>query len=63
MGVPKKKTSKCRSRIRRANSYYKMDAINMSTCESCGSQKLPHRVCLSCGTYKGRKVFAGVEEA
>lgn len=63
MGVPKKKTSKCHSRIRRANNYYKMDAVNMSVCDSCGSQKLPHRVCSSCGTYKGRKVFAGVEEA
>jgi len=63
MGVPKKKTSKSRSRMRRANSYYKMDAVNLSTCNQCGAQKLPHRVCNACGTYKGRKVVASVEEA
>lgn len=62
MGVPKKKTSKCHSRIRRANSYYKMEAPNLGTCASCGARKESHRVCMSCGVYKGRKVFAGVEE-
>ncbi|MGL4366971.1 MAG: 50S ribosomal protein L32 [Brevinemataceae bacterium] len=62
MGVPKKKTSKCHSRIRRSNSYYKMDAVNLSTCSDCGAKKLPHRVCSSCGMYKGRQVVAGVQE-
>lgn len=62
MGVPKKKMSKCHARIRRANNYYKIDAPNLAKCEHCGASKLPHRVCSSCGTYKGRKVFAGVEE-
>jgi len=29
----------------------------MSECPNCHEQKLPHRVCLHCGHYKGREVI------
>ena len=50
MAVPKKKTSKSKSRSRRAHRQpHVMQAV---PCRHCGSNKLPHRVCPSCGYYK-----------
>ena len=28
----------------------------MANCENCGEIKMPHRVCLNCGTYNKRPV-------
>ncbi len=56
MAVPKRKTSKSRRDKRRAN--YKLEAPAQSVCPECGEIKLPHRVCLNCGTYKGKTVLA-----
>ncbi|MBD1399594.1 50S ribosomal protein L32 [Pelovirga terrestris] len=56
MAVPKKKTSKSKKNMRRAH-----DAINapgISTCPNCNEPKLPHRVCSSCGSYKGKEVIS-----
>lgn len=63
MGVPYKKRTKKQLRQRRAMAYYKMDTPQMAVCESCGAFKMSHRVCPKCGMYRGRKVFASVEEA
>jgi large subunit ribosomal protein L32 len=54
MAVPKRKTSKARRDQRRAQ--HKIEAPRVSTCPQCHSPKLPHRVCPTCGTYKGREV-------
>ena len=54
MAVPKKKTSKSKSRSRRASAW-RLDAPSRSTCPRCGSVKLPHRVCGNCGWYAGRE--------
>ena len=56
MAVPKKKTSKSRSRRRRAANM-KLDLPDLAICPNCGTKKLPHRVCLKCGYYKGRVVI------
>jgi large subunit ribosomal protein L32 len=43
--------------MRRAyNSVLKLPQI--STCPECGEAYVPHRVCPSCGQYKGRKVIS-----
>jgi large subunit ribosomal protein L32 len=56
MPVPKRRQSKAKSRSRRAN-HMKMTPPNPSWCDHCGSPKMPHRVCLSCGWYNGRQVI------
>jgi large subunit ribosomal protein L32 len=54
MAVPKRKTSKARRDQRRAQ--HKIEAPRVNTCPQCGHPKQPHRVCPTCGTYKGREV-------
>ncbi len=56
MAVPKKKTSKAKSRSRRASAW-KLDAPSKSVCPRCNSTKLPHRVCGNCGWYNGRQAI------
>ena len=64
MPVPKHKTAKTKSRMRKANGYLKMDAPVLSVCPNCGSKKLPHRVCDDCGFYKGKQILTrSVKEA
>ncbi len=59
MAVPKRRTSKARQRSRAA--HYKAYAPKLSVCPQCHQPKLPHRVCPSCGYYRGREVIK-VEE-
>ncbi len=55
MAVPKKKTSKSRKNMRRAHDFLTTQSV--SVCPQCKSPKLPHRVCPTCGTYKGKEVL------
>jgi len=34
-----------------------LEAKDLGDCSNCGAKKLPHRVCLECGFYKGKKVL------
>jgi large subunit ribosomal protein L32 len=54
MPVPKKRTSKSKSRSRRAAAWT-LDVPPRSVCPRCGSAKVPHVVCGVCGWYKGRQ--------
>jgi large subunit ribosomal protein L32 len=54
MAVPKKKVSKQKRNTRR--SHHALTPINLTSCTNCGSPRLPHSVCESCGYYKGRFV-------
>lgn len=54
MPNPKRRHSKRRSSTRRSHDHLK--PAGLSECPKCGETKLPHRVCLNCGTYKGREV-------
>ncbi|SDL89575.1 50S ribosomal protein L32 [Halarsenatibacter silvermanii] len=54
MAVPKRRTSKTRKRKRRT--HKKIKPKNLNNCDNCGELVMPHRVCVSCGYYKGEKV-------
>ena len=56
MAVPKRKVSKAR-RDKRRSSVWKLDAPALTKCEKCGELKVPHKVCGSCGMYKGKEVI------
>ncbi|MEZ4381545.1 MAG: 50S ribosomal protein L32 [Nannocystaceae bacterium] len=56
MAVPKKKHSPSRRDMRRAN-HDKVSAPALVPCSNCQEMVLPHRVCPSCGYYKGREVL------
>jgi large subunit ribosomal protein L32 len=56
MGVPKRRPSKMRLRTRKAS--HRPKAPQLSKCAQCGAQIKPHRVCPSCGYYKGRQVIS-----
>ncbi|MEO7649225.1 MAG: 50S ribosomal protein L32 [Bryobacteraceae bacterium] len=60
MPNPKRRHSKARRGNRRAHDSIKRAGV--SECPNCHEQKLPHRVCPSCGQYKGREVIEVAEE-
>ncbi len=55
MAVPKKKTSKSKTRQRRAHDALK--TINVVMDSKTGEPKLPHHVSLEDGYYKGKQVM------
>jgi large subunit ribosomal protein L32 len=56
MAVPKKRTSKSRKNMRRAHDGIKFtEAVEI--CDNCGEPRLRHRVCESCGQYRGKQVL------
>jgi len=48
--------------MRRAH-HDKVTAPNIIPCPKCGDMTLPHRVCASCGHYKGRKIVEIADSA
>ncbi|MCZ7629877.1 MAG: 50S ribosomal protein L32 [Microthrixaceae bacterium] len=56
MAVPKKKTSKSKSRSRRASNWT-LDSGARSVCPRCKVAKRPHVVCGNCGWYGGRQAI------
>ena len=55
MAVPKRRTSRSKRNMRRAN-HDKVIAPQLVACANCGEPSTPHRACPSCGHYKGRAV-------
>ncbi len=55
MALPKRRHSRSRTRQRRAHDSLKKPAIAL--CAECGEPKMPHRLCGSCGSYKGRSLY------
>jgi large subunit ribosomal protein L32 len=53
--VPKKRVSRGRRNRRRAHDGLK--APNLIPCPQCHELRLPHRVCPSCGYYRGVEVI------
>ena len=56
MANPKHKISRARRDKRRA--HHAMVTPTLTVCPQCREPKLPHRVCPSCGKYRGRDVIA-----
>lgn len=55
MPVPKRKRSRARRDSRKANWGIKPAAL--AACANCQSPLATHKVCPTCGFYKGRKVM------
>lgn len=57
MAVPKRRTSRMKRDQRRAQ-HDKVTAPQLIACPTCGDMTVPHRICASCGHYKGRSLKA-----
>ena len=55
MPVPKRKKSRARRNNRRAHQHLALPQIQK--CPRCGSPRISHRVCVSCGFYKDVEVI------
>jgi large subunit ribosomal protein L32 len=51
---PKVKTSRSRTRSRRAQ-WLRIKPTQTASCDRCRETKQPHRVCGNCGWYNGRE--------
>ncbi len=56
MAVPKRKTSKSRTRSRARS--HKKPVLTLKPCPQCDAAHRPHRVCPACGYYRGRPVVS-----
>lgn len=61
MGVPKFRTSKSKKRQRRGGNKPRVN-VTATECPHCHETKLPHKVCMNCGYYKGEEIVEIVEE-
>ncbi|MBZ1356220.1 MAG: 50S ribosomal protein L32 [Candidatus Nealsonbacteria bacterium] len=55
MAVPKKRHTKSRRDKRRMHIF--LTKPGLGTCQKCGKETMPHRICANCGYYKGREVI------
>lgn len=60
MPNPKRRHSRSRSSLRRAHDALK--TAQRGKCPRCGQALLPHRICESCGHYKGVEVLEKKED-
>ncbi len=60
MPNPTSRHSRSRRDKRRAN--WKVSMPNVTLCPECQEPKLPHRVCMSCGSYNGKKILEVIEK-
>ncbi len=55
MAVQQRRVSKSRKGMRR--SHHHLEVVDSVSCKTCGELTQPHRVCSSCGSYKGKKIL------
>ena len=55
MALPKRKHSKARRD--KSRTHWKLSVPSLTKCPQCATLILPHRVCLTCGYYRGRQVL------
>ena len=46
-----------RSHTRNRRSHHAIQAMAFVKCKKCGQEKIPHTICLNCGTYNNREVI------
>jgi large subunit ribosomal protein L32 len=56
VAVPKRRKSSSKRDMRRAQ-HDKVSAPNLVPCPNCSAPMVSHRVCPSCGFYKGRAIM------
>ena len=59
MAQPKRRWSKARTSSKR--STWKLDKPTLAICKQCHEPVMPHKMCNSCGYYKGKEVLAKKE--
>jgi large subunit ribosomal protein L32 len=62
MALQKRRLGKSRTRHRRSAWAAGFKKPLVGSCPSCGAPKAQHRVCMSCGHYKGEQVFEAKAE-
>jgi large subunit ribosomal protein L32 len=55
MAVPKRKTTPSKRGMRRSHDALKR--VHYEECGNCGALTLPHTICPTCGTYRGKQVM------
>ena len=61
MAVPRNRLSNARKNSKRAHHAKKPKAA--AACPRCGTLRIPHVICQSCGTYGNRVIFASEQQA
>lgn len=62
MVVPAKRLSYSRSKKRRFQKEI-LKPVKLVKCKNCQELTLPHRICINCGFYKGRKYLEKKEKS
>ncbi len=60
MAVPRNRMSNARKNSKRA--HHAKQPRQSILCSNCGSVRLPHRLCSSCGFYNNRSLIKSEEE-
>jgi len=50
-----------RSHTKNRRSHHALKGGAISPCPECGKEKIAHKVCMSCGMYRGRQVIGKKE--
>jgi large subunit ribosomal protein L32 len=58
---PKKRHSRARQGKRRAS--ISLEVTKANVCPNCGAPQIAHRVCKTCGFYKGKQVTKGKQQS
>ena len=54
MALPKRKHSKARRD--KSRTHWKLSLPSLTKCPQCAAPIVPHRVCLTCGYYRGKRL-------
>lgn len=55
MAVPRNRSSNARKNNKR--SHHAKKPVNATACPNCGTSRLSHRICPSCGHYRGKEII------